>query len=1199
MKPFDLINDPLKGVNLIEAAAGTGKTFSIAGLFLRLVVEGGLGLEQILVVTYTKAATEELKHRIRHRLITARRHFSGDREDPWLSELAEKVKDPNLALRRINDALIAFDRAAIFTIHGFCHRVLQQFAFETGHRFQADLVQDLTLLIQEMADDFWRRHISSAPDELAAYALQKLKGPEALIALINACRYPGMGLWPPVKKPRLFTIKPWREIAGEIRRAWPQARPEVIALLRSPALNARFYGRLADKDQDAGTSPRERRITVLVAAMDAWMGTYPLVDRFERLSRDKLCVATKKNHVTPAHPFFDLCQAAVERQSEMERQLVLYLRYLKAKLLHGARHQLDLKMSRRNAISFDDLLLKVARALDQGSNNRLASTIRKQYAAALVDEFQDTDPLQYEIFSGVFGTHGTTLFMIGDPKQAIYSFRGADVFAYLQAAQGATRRYTLARNWRATPELVTAVNTVFAGRANPFGIPEIGFSPALPARRSTRDGVADPALCLWYLTSKPNPQDPAVGKPYPVGEATDMIVDAVAGQIVDLLVAPDAPSAEKIAVLTRSHRQAQKAKAALARRNVPAVLHSAGSVLETGEAEELVQVLKAVMTPGNGGEVRAALATEMLGAGAADFLEDESGGPGAWETRWEHFDTYHQLWTRSGFYRMFGLMVQREGIKTTLLGLPDGERRITNLLHLAELLQAAEIEQRLSPEGLLKWLLSHMGGVPGSDEDQQLRLESDARAVQIITIHKSKGLQYDVVFCPFTWSGVVEQDALNTFHDPSDGHRFTLAVGPDIPPEFKRQGMIEDLAENLRLLYVALTRARERCYWVWGRINKTECSAPAYLLHGPLDASAPDEWVAGLRSRMTALTDEGFLRDLKELVQRSRGTITLAPLPAHNQRLERRKDTVSLGAPRTFVRKLDHHWRITSFSSLTAGQPGMAEGGHDAAPEKDTDALTARVAPGENQGVDHPIFDFPKGARAGLFFHDILEHWSFDPGDTAGRHALIADKLAAYGFEPHWLPGVDDVLTGVAAAALTNPWGPFRLQEVGSERRLAEMAFYFPLNRITPESLRQAFADTRTGGNGDYDFEVALKKLAFVPVEGFLKGYVDLIFEHQGRYYVVDWKSNHLGSRMADYAPDRLDKVIADDFYFLQYHLYVVALDQHLRQRLPAYDFERHFGGVYYLFLRGVPAGEQGNGIYYARPHAGTVETLNRLLVAK
>jgi exodeoxyribonuclease V beta subunit len=553
MKPFDLKTAPLKGITLIEAGAGTGKTYTLAGIFLRLIVEHGLGIDRILVVTYTKAATEELKTRIRNRLLDAKAAFSDlPAADEFLDHLACQFVDKNLALQRIEDALTDFDRAAIYTIHGFCQRLLQHFAFETGHMFHSELVQDQQALVLEVADDFWRRHISTAPYELSHYALATLKSPEQLAALlINYCRYPYVTVLPPPIKPPLKAVAPWRQAADRLSQLWSQEKEKILNLLLDPGLNARFFGKCEPDPQQPGFSQRRIRLTALAEDMDLWNGKYPLFEKAERFSTAFLEKATKKNHVTPQNPFFDVCQTAVTIHARMVDQLAAYIRYLKIRLQAETRQRLDRKKVRQNILFFDDLLLHVHDALKGRRGQELVRAVRRQYKAALVDEFQDTDPLQYDIFQRLFDSASDLLVMIGDPKQAIYSFRGADIFSYLKAAESAQTNSTLTRNWRSTPTLVRAVNTIFESRGRPFGFEKIKFNHATAAHPEPSEG--DWPLKLWCLTRS---KDDSSEKPINQETAVSAIAVAVAEEIVRLTAEPAlgiAPS--QIAVLTRTHRQ--------------------------------------------------------------------------------------------------------------------------------------------------------------------------------------------------------------------------------------------------------------------------------------------------------------------------------------------------------------------------------------------------------------------------------------------------------------------------------------------------------------------------------------------------------------------------------------------------------------------------------------------------------------------
>ena len=651
---------------------------------------------------------------------------------------------------------------------------------------------------------------------------------------------------------------------------------------------------------------------------------------------------------------------------------------------------------------------------------------------------------------------------------------------------------------------------------------------------------------------------------------------------------------EHIAVLTRTHRQAQMIKEALSRRGVPAVLYSAGSVFETREAAELMLVMQAIAAPSDPFKVRTALAGDLLGAEAQELCTSVEAPGDEWIERWAGFEAYHHIWLRYGFYRMFGRFMEHEKVPSRLLSLPEGERRLTNLLHLAELLHQASVAHRWGPEELLKWMAVQCKSGGSGEDTEKLRLESDAHAVRIVTIHKSKGLQFDVVFCPFTWAGAKVDDKVMAFHDPEARQRLTLAIGPDIAPEHKALALAEALSENLRLLYVALTRARQRCYMVWGCIKGTAVSAPAYLLHSP-----PAE-KGQTRLDRPAATKNG---------RAGRGLAAgRAPGPGRPFAGDHWRNAFA-GGHRTHVSRpcrpakrfalpavhprIDAGWRIASYSAISAGAAQITQeaADRDAAPHILLDSADSAME-------TDALFEFPKGVRAGLFFHDLLENWDFSDSENENCEKLIEGKLDAYGFEARWVTAVHTMLKrlGTLKLPVRSSIAGFCLSDIQPQHRVNEMEFYFPLKRLTAEQLREVFRQHGTLSEAHL-LTPQLERISFAPMEGFLKGYMDMVFDQAGRFYLVDWKSNYLGSHWGDYASQQLARVMAEDFYFLQYHLYVVALDQLLRRKIPDYRYDLHFGGVYYFFLRGVQDSDPSTGIYHAVPDIGIVQALNTLLL--
>ena len=790
-------------------------------------------------------------------------------------------------------------------------------------------------------------------------------------------------------------------------------------------------------------------------------------------------------------------------------------------------------------------------------------------------------------------------FLIGDPKQAIYGFRGADVFAYLQAAGEAPRRYTLTENWRAQAGLVTATNCLYGRHARPFVHRDIPFhqvTPALgqPSAPLTVDGRPDPALQVWFLGGG---EEDGNGRPLGKGVARERIAGAVACEISRLLALGRAGRAKlgerpvreaDFAVLVRTHREAGIMWNALENLRIPAVAHSTGSLFETHEALEMERILSAVTDPGRERAVRAALATDMLGTGAGQLAALET-DQAAWEERLSRFRESHDTWRDRGFIRMFRSLLLHEQVLPRLAALPDGERRATNVLHLAEVLQEAAVRGRLGMLELLGWFARQRGSRPSEPEEHQLRLESDEERVRIVTVHKSKGLEYPVVFCPFLWGGSGFRNSSEPllFHDAPEG-RLTLDLGAERHGAHRELAEREQLAENTRLLYVAMTRAKSRCTLVWGHFREAETSALAYLLHCP-GGLGPAGGLGRLRERLEALGEKEMLAELDRAVKQAAGSIGLVEEPAEAGL------PLAPGRPgeralsfRPFSGRIDRHWRVSSFSALTTRLPHGEE-----LPDRDPEP--PQGAAGGLPAPEEPLsgaFALPRGTRLGNCLHAVLERLDFIDRDSARRAALVSAGLREHGLDPIWQPAVCDMLGRVLAASLSPARPGLRLGGIPASDRLNELEFYFPLRTVTPAKLGRLFKGLLEE-EPLKGFPQVLERLEFSPVRGFLKGFMDLVFFREEAFYLVDWKSNFLGGRAEDYARSSLARVMVRESYVLQYTLYTLALDQYLRLRVPGYDYERHFGGVFYVFLRGVdPDRGPGFGIFDARPSRRLIEKL-------
>ncbi|QQS53049.1 MAG: exodeoxyribonuclease V subunit beta [Candidatus Competibacteraceae bacterium] len=1194
MQRLDPLYTPLAGFNLIEASAGTGKTYTITALYARLVVEAGIPVSRILVVTYTNAATKELRDRIRARLSAIRAAFLRGRaaeHDELATRLLDLSPDREIAIRRLSNAVRGFDEAAIFTIHGFCKRALGDNAFESGLSFETELMADTSDLLQEIVEDFWRREFYAGSPLVVQYFLDERSSPDKLLAQIE--RHLG--------KPYLRVVTPGGEADGptlehafvaafqQARILWLQDRAEIAKLLlESPGLNRQKYGL--------------KHIPRWLEAMNAYLAAETpklvLFDKFAQFTATKLQASINKGKTAPQHPFFDAC----ETLKTACEALVDYCRHqIPVKLLAWCNTELAIRKRRQQLQSYDDLLLDLHAALHHPRQGAaLLETLRHRYAAALIDEFQDTDPVQYAIFRDIYTDAGKPVFLVGDPKQAIYSFRGADIFAYLAARNDTpdANRHTLDVNWRSDPRLLTALNAVFGAVGNqPFLFDGIPFHPAIPADGKQREplwiqGRLEPPLHLWLL-------EPDSDKPVDKGTASHQAARATAAEIARLLnlgarnrarIGDRPLTGGDIAVLVRSHWQGRMIRNELLRLGVPSVQHADDSVFVSGEALQLEWLLAAVAEPGDEGRVRAALASDLFGLSGED-LQQLREAEQNWTAWLERFQDYRLLWREHGFMRFFRAWLTGEEVPQRLLAFRDGERRLTNLLHLAELLHIAG---RTHPgmAGLLKWLGDRRRTPANRDEEQQLRLESDENLVRIVTVHKSKGLEYEVVFCPFLWDGRLRADGKDgtalLYHDPADAGRAILTIGADEKHPARQHARREEMAENLRLFYVALTRAKQRCTLVWGKIKDAETASPAWLLHHPPVVGPSQDRLEVTRQRFKELTATALRGDLQTVFAAAGETVAIAPLPTESGQ---RYQPPAIAEPelraREFAGPLPEFWRIGSFTALTAGYSVEA-------PDYDMSATIPEAA--TESAITAPIkgiFEFPRGARAGVCLHTLFERLDFTQSEDERLEALVGRTLESHGLDAEeWTPVVADLARRVLVTPL-NPAG-LRLARVTPDRRLNELEFTYPLANLRADALRRVLEQH---GYATGPFREMIETLEFNPLRGYMKGFIDLVFEADGQFWLVDYKSNWLGAEPAAYRRERLDEAMAREAYLLQYLIYTVALHRYLRLRLPNYDYEQHFGGVFYLFLRGMdPALGPACGVFHDRPAAALVAALDALM---
>ena len=1219
---FNLANSHLGGFNLIDASAGTGKTYTICALVLRLLLEKKLGIEQILVVTYTEAATEDLRDRIRHKLRQVLHALTkGESDDPFLQEYLPLIEDANEAKQRFSEALRSFDEAAIFTIHSFCQRMLLENSFESNTLFDSELVADDSYLLRDVVEDFWRRNFYQESDLFVEYAAEQLS-PDLLHDLLTAFLSHPVLKFVPAFQPeeycsRLSTIE--TEYIAAYRTvctAWPTAREEVSRdLLHSETLNRTTY--------------RKEKIPGLLTAMEAMAAAcHPstaLFNGFMLLASSTIISKTKSKFSPNVLFFYDLCENLQQSRSALLHQYDRCLLAKKKKLADSFRNEFDKRKEQQHIFSFDDLLRKLHGALSGPAGATFVRIVAEKYRAVLIDEFQDTDTLQFEIFTAICRDR-SLLFLIGDPKQAIYSFRGADIFTYMDAAASTQLiPYTLGVNHRSIPGLVKAVNTIFSRASRPFVFDAIAFLPVAPARKEVQgsliiDGRQETPFIVWHIAKQGTGSDTEkLNKTV----ARQTIIAAVAAEVTNLL----ALAAENracidgrkllpgdIAILVRKNDEARKVQEALAACRVPSVLHSGENLFTTWEAKEMALLLGGIAAPHSLPRVRTGLLTRLIGLGTGEIDPVSPSSEPVIEKWLLRFKTYHEIWKRHGFIQMFWTIMAENRVRVRLLTLKNGERSLTNILHLAEVLHREAADRGLNMTALLDYLHDRIAGEQTINIEHQLRLESDADRVRIVTIHKAKGLEYPVVFCPFTWEGSRMSSAPNCVchlrEKPATKTELVFDAGsPELDKHLQLAGE-EELAENLRLLYVALTRAVHRCYMVWGSFKSAETSAPAYLLHqGPAKDRACNNLSRIVADRYLALSDDEIRTELEDLAQASGDTISIHPCPELSADHFPQPENMNIHfQSREFTGIIANDWRISSFSSLIASRSvstGVLPDIQEALPGRDDFPLEQAVQEKTDSPAakKHDIFSFPHGPGPGTMLHDLLEKIDFSTMHGNEKENLVQQKLQQYGYDPVWAPTLTQMLVHLAKVRLHQDIPKLKFSNIPAANCMHELEFYYPLARITPGILKSIFSGS-TPNNASPEFETFLgqhiDKLTFSPVRGFMKGFIDLVFKFDGKYYLVDWKSNYLGDSPRDYHKEKLCDTMTSGFYFLQYHLYCLALLLYLENRLPDFDYVTHFGGIFYVFLRGVDHRLGPDyGIFHKLPDCSLMNSLRTNLIAE
>ena len=1176
---FDPLTIPIKGTNLIEASAGTGKTYGIAALFARLILLEHYSIDRILVVTFTKAATAELKYRLRARLDEALRWLDKDDAnkptiDTFMQDLliqAQQIESTERLILRLKAALSQFDNAAIYTIHGFCQRLLRDYAFLCQVPFDVELSEHNSEHLTILAENFWRQYI--AHDTTLAHLVFRYKQTPNTM-LVEMGKY----LARPDLMYRMPDATAIQHAQQALQNTWQKISTQLIELenafwtLMNSSLSGTYYKKKTFQQlfQQLHNNVEQNRLPELPSNKKEQQD---FLNRLNLFHHESLNNKSKKGKT----PDVNLC-AQLNILAELGNHLTATqaaeqeaLAALQLNFLHYLRQaSQDLKKTRHER-GFDDLLLDVYQALSFSPyRHELAATIAQNWQIALIDEFQDTDPLQYEIFRRTFIAHQHPLFLVGDPKQAIYSFRGADIYAYLQAADDAIHHYTLNYNYRSHAKLINSISYLFQQKKHPFVLEDIGY-PSISAERT--ESLLSPSRhaiqIRWLNQSDENNINKETlrhrAAEYCADEIADTLNQAAQGQ---LMFNHRRLQPSDIAVLVRTHNEGLLISRSLKQRHIQSVLIQRESVFATAEAQALAALLSFWLEPQRTEPLRFILGSVLFQQTAAQLYELNHN-----ETLLSDYiitaEYALQTWQQYGIYTALQQFFTHYQIEARLLA-TQNERSLTNLLQLTELL-ATEHEQNHSPSALLHWLHNQIQTSHNRNNEHILRLESDESLVKIVTIHASKGLQYPLVYCPFVWDTPEKhQDdwqILHRHHAPNE-----LLAYYQLSESDQHQLADEELGERLRLLYVALTRAEEQLTIYAAHFNQERRNYTlnpfAYLLEGEIGSTRlniEQKYQTERKAHKNTNEYTSLLTNWQHFIQHAPHNtdmvfLTEAPISAANQNHNREYQHYHA---HELPERRFQFIRHTSFTGLTRNLS------HYHATEDETldSSETQSTIITNNEDNPYSIHHLPAGATTGLCLHELLEKFDFTQ-PAIKQIELIEPILNKHGFHTEWLPAIHTMLDLVANTPLNHQQ---TLANTPISHRLPEMGFLMHMQHFQLPRLKQQLAQAHLP-------EACLQaanQLDFHTVQGFLSGFIDMLcIDSQGQVSVIDYKSNHLGNNSTAYHTDILNQSIANHHYYLQAWIYAIAVARHFAQRQQPLQTIH----IRYLFLRGLDG--TNNGIW-------------------
>jgi exodeoxyribonuclease V beta subunit len=1126
IQPFDAKTVPLQQSNLIQASAGTGKTYSIAILSLRLLLEQNTPVQEILMVTFTKAAVAELETRIRAFVRLAHECSMGKKitDETIAGIVANSVAaiGKTETELRLKNAVLFLDETAILTIHSFCQRVLAEYAFETSQLFSAETMSetDLADSTNNEVNNFWRKNIVILQPELLQYIMPTYFTRGQLLEFVK------------------------NSLGGKKLVALAPYSADLLSENKQLELLKHLQAQQQEKEAAYASAKiyleenREALLAAVMANKNAAKKFAAIFDDTDALMKEILASKTTQYVAKIFMEVLRLLEPAANAEEAAKQLLFIFTNQLYQLAIDTVCSKVQASKERNSLLAFDDMIIKLHHAVAVKQNKVLIEALQQKYKAVFIDEFQDTDRLQYEVFSGLFGS-GTILFYIGDPKQSIYAWRKADILTYFKAFNEVDNRYEMNTNYRSGDGIIKAQNSFFKPKED---FDTFYFDDAddaieytlVDAPENNEKGTlqlnGEPVTPISIFENKNN------------GE----IITAVASTVIDLLGNEEYALVEKnisrrvrpsdIGILVRNKYHGKDIKDKLASFKIPSVTIDDTKLSDTEEAKELLYVLQAVNEI-NASNIHKALLTGLTGYTIEDIVNLNE------EQVLNQFKTYQQSWTNQGVYVMLMKFITDYKVRTQLLQgeVANGERRLSNLLQLQELLHKIQVSKQFAALELISWLQKAMEGQLAEGDEFEQRIESDEDAVKIVTIHKSKGLEYNIVMAPFL-DMIQEIRDVASFKDESTGD-YHFANKPVLSTAQQAIINTQQEQENRRLIYVAITRAKYKCYIninLAGKFNNSSLKAFTNIIL----KTAPE----GIALEASPILFNGY-----------RYNAGKEPFPVEFKKA----DNFNLE---------QLNWRKMSYTYLNPE--------HSPIPKINIGGLRDAYS-------EFVFSTLKKGAYTGNLLHHIFEYINFDDSShwiTVVQNGL---KRLSPGNTELYTEKLLELLQEVTSAILPCNEQSFSLNQISNDQCLNEFEFNFTVQPFQVQQINALSTE-----------KVPLQVKSYPQLEGIMNGKMDLFFEKDGKYYILDWKSNYLGDTLPAYDTANVWQAMADNNYHLQYHIYTVAICKYLAMRIPVFNYETQFGGVIYLFVRGMRKGAT-TGVFFSKPEWTVIERLSACLTQK